>query len=508
VDIIELVRQKRAGVGHREIGRRLGITQPTVRKYVRWAADEGFLVGDVPDGGVMEARLATTLPQGLPPQQTSTLADYSDVVKEMRARGIEMAAIRLRLEERYGVVVSYEAIRRLVRRLEPKRIEAFVRVETPPGEEAQVDFGYVGLTIDPATGRLRKTWAFVIVLAHSRHMYVEFVHGQAVGVWLLCHAHAFAWFGGVPQRIVLDNLKTAILKACRDDPAVQRSYREFAEHYGFLIDPNPPASPHLKGKVEQGGVHYVKRNFMAGREPESTDVLNAKVIDWCIGVAGARRHGTTMAAPLERFESLDQPALLPLPREPYDLGVWKQVTLYRDCHITFERAWYSAPFRLVGTRVWARGGARTVKIYTAEHELVATHDTAAPGERRTCLDHLPPEKVAGITLDRQTCRARARAIGPATAEIAGALLDSRPVDKLRSAERLLDLARPFGAERLERACAMAIAYGDNDNYVAVKSILQAGIDKPAPAPLPPRTTMFTHARAAIDYVVAVAGVGR
>lgn len=215
-----------------------------------------------------------------------------------------------------------------------------------------------------------------------------------------------------------------------------------------------------------------------------------------------------MASPLARFESIDQPALLPLPREPYDLGVWKQVTLYRDCHITFERAWYSAPFRLVGTQLWARGGVRTVRIYTAEHELVATHDTAGPGVRRTCLDHLPPEKVAGITLDRTTCRARAKAIGPATAQIAGALLDSRPVDRLRSAERLLDLARPFGAERLERACAMAIAYGDGDNYVAVKSILQAGIDMPAPAPPCQSTTMFTHARLAMEYAAALVGVGR
>ena len=114
-----------------------------------------------------------------------------------------MAAIRARLEERHQHPVSYSAVWRLVRRLEPKRPETFVRVEVPPGSEAQVDFGYAGLMIDPKTGKLRKSWVFVLVLSWSRHEYAELVFDQQVETWLLCHRHAFAFFGGVPARVVL-----------------------------------------------------------------------------------------------------------------------------------------------------------------------------------------------------------------------------------------------------------------------------------------------------------------
>lgn len=202
-----------------------------------------------------------------PPQQVSTVAPYAAAIAAYRARGMEVAAIRARLEEVHGHPVSYHAVWRLVRHLEPPAPEVVVRVEAKPGSEAQVDFGYAGLTLDPATGLARKTWVFVMVLARSRHLYAELVFDQRVATWLLCHRHAFEAFGGIPARVVPDNLKAAVVRASFTEPVAQRSYRECAEHYGFLIDPNPPRSPHLKGKVEQGGVHYVARNFLAGRTP-------------------------------------------------------------------------------------------------------------------------------------------------------------------------------------------------------------------------------------------------
>jgi transposase len=169
------------------------------------------------------------------------------------------------------------------------------------------------------------------------------VFDQRVEPWLLCHRHAFEAFGGVPARIVLDNLKAAILRANLYDPGVQRAYRECALHYGFRIDPNPPRTPELKGKVEQGGVHYVKRNFLAGREGERCDELNRKLALWTRHVAGQRIHGTTKDRPGERFQAVEQAALLPLPPTPYDVASWKQATLHRDCYVVFEGAYYSAP---------------------------------------------------------------------------------------------------------------------------------------------------------------------
>jgi transposase len=515
MDIHEIVRLLRDGASDREIRGLLGLNRRTVARYRRWATEQELLVGPLPDVSALEARLQATLPVVLPPQQTSTVAAYQEEILALRQQGVEMAAIRARLEEAHGQPLSYSALWRLVRRLEGAQAPAtFVRVEVPPGQEAQVDFGYAGRTIDPATGQARKTWVFVLVLAYSRHLYAELVFDQRVETWLLCHRHAFECFGGVPERVVLDNLKAAILHASVHVPVVQRAYRECAEHYGFRIDPNPPRQPHLKGKVEQGGVHYVKRNFLAGREPAPTDELNRKLRHWCTEVAGRRRHGTTKQRPLEQFEQVERAALRLLPSTPYDLAVWKQAVLHRDCHIVFEGSYYSAPHRLVGQTLTLRGGSRTVELFTPDHQRVATHPRASqPGERQTVLAHLPPHKLPGLVLDRETCRARASAIGPATTQLVARLLDHRPEDRLRIAQRVLRLAAAYDPARLERACARAEHFGTPE-YPTLKRILADHLDaEPIPGDTtgvpgtPPRSFAFVRQAGEFAASVLAAAVG-
>ena len=514
MDVMELVRLLRMGESDRAIAACLGHTRRSIARYRVWAQEQGLLQKEeAPTAAAVHRLLAQTLPVTPPPQQTSTVATYREEILAYRARGMEVAAIRGRLEEVHGQPVSYMAVWRLLQRLDPAQPEVFVRVETAPGSQAQVDFGYAGWTIDPATGKARKTWAFVLVLSWSRHLYAELVYDQRVATWLLCHRHAFEFWGGCPRTIVLDNLKAAILHASVHEPVAQRSYRECAEHYGFRIDPNPPRTPRLKGKVEKGGVHYLKRNFLAGREgTERIDELNQKLRTWMLATAGERLHGTTREQPMARFQGTERAALLALPAVAYDPATWAKLRLYRDCHLTFEQAYYSAPFRLVGQELWVRGGARTVDIYGDDHELIATHDRAAPGERRTVLAHLPPEKVPGLVLTRETCQQQADAIGPATAAVVGELLEHRPEDRLRSAGRLVRLGEKVGPERLERACARAHAFG-GDDYPTVKRILAANLDEEPPtqeatvaddgvsAPAVPPT--FTFARSADEYGVGV-----
>ena len=505
MDIVELLRLLRAGESDRTITQLLRHNRRTIARYRTWAEEQGLLTGELPAAAAVHRLLQRTRSAPLPPQQVSTLAAYRDEIAEYRARGMEMAAIRGRLEERHRHPVSYAAVRRLVRSLEPQAPETVVRVEVPAGSEAQVDFGYAGLTVDPATGAARKTWVFVLVLSWSRHLYAELVFDQRVETWLLCHRHAFAFWDGVPGRIVPDNLKAAIVRASFSDPVVQRAYRECAEHYGFRIDPNPPRSPHLKGKVEQGGVHYVKRNFLAGRTPEPIDDLNRGLRRWLVEVAGQRVHGTTQQRPLERFATVERAALLPLPEAPYDPAIWGQGTVYRDGYVTFERSYYSAPCRLVGQTLWLRGGARTVELYGADHELIATHDRArAPGERHTLPEHLPPHKVGGLLLSREQCQAQAAAIGPATQSLVAQWLDERPLDRLRTAGRLVHLAETTSPERLERACARAQHFGAGD-YRTVRRILSDGLDgEPlGPAPAAPTVPRYAFVRQASDFVAGL-----
>jgi len=514
MEIIELVRLLRGGVSDREIARLLGHNRRTVIRYREWAQHQGILKGEMPSSMALHRLLAETLAPLLPPQQTSSVEMYTEEIAQMRMRGMEIAAIRGRLEERHGHPVSYSAVWRLVQRLEPKTIEPVVRIGVPPGSEAQVDFGYAGRHLDPTSDALRRTWVFVMLLSWSRHLYAELVFDQRIETWLLCHAHAFAFFGGVPHRLVPDNLKAAVIKASfTGDPVLQRSYRECAEHYDFLIDPTPPRSPQLKGKVEQGGVHYVARNFLAGRDPMPIEVLNRCLWTWCVQIAGERIHGTTNEQPLRRFIETEQGLLHPLPRTPYDPSIWKQVRVYRDCYVTFEGSHYSAPHRLVGQQLWIRGGARTVELYTSDHQLVATHDRARRhGERQTTLDHLPPAKIPGLTLSRESVQFRAEALGPATLRAVGALLAHRPEDRLRSAGRIVQLAEQYGGVRVEAACRRAEHFGDVD-MPTVKRILQAGQeDAPLPGEAAARSAFdsphYAFVRQAGDFAKHLLGAPR
>jgi transposase len=505
LDIREILRHLQQGRSDRAIRDALGVGRRTVAKYRQWANDEGLLKGPLPSPAELQARLAATQTPP-PPQTTSSVEPYRAVVEDLRRRGVEIEAIRQRLRENHGYPGSYASVWRFVRALEPDKPQATVRIEVPPGDEAQVDFGFAGRMYDPLLERVRRAWAFVMTLSWSRHQFVEFVFDQRVATWVELHRHAFQFFQGTPRRVVLDNLKAAIVKACWDDPQVQRAYRDCAEHYGFLIAPCKVATPQHKGKVEKGGVHYVQRNFLGGREyttpQHSLRQANQDVLDWAQTTAGLRVHGTTKQAPWERFLQVEHAALLPLPPTPFEVVTWKQAKLHRDCHIEFEKSYYSAPHRLIGQRLWVRGTAKSVQLY-ADFDLVATHSRASqPGERQTVLAHLPPEKVAGVTLTPQACQTRAAAIGPHTAQAVAALLAEHPIDRLRAVQRLLALTDTYGAARLERACARALEFGDV-SVRTLRTLLASGLADEAPSAAVTYWPIF--ARTAEELVPASGG---
>jgi Integrase core domain len=334
-------------------------------------------------------------------------------------------------------------------------------VAREPGSEAQVDVGYAGRMLDPVTGTLRKTWAFVMLLAYSRHHYVECVFAQVLPTWIQLHGHAFSFFGGVPHRVVLDHLKAGIVKACFDGPQVQSTSRACAEPYGLLLAPCRPRTPAHQGTVEQGGVHDVKRNVLGGRVPTRMTPANVDVRHWCLTTAGQRVHGTTKEPPLERFEAVERAQLKPLPTMSDDLAVWKRVTRHRDGYVVFEQAFYSAPFRLMGQPLWVRGGSQEVRRYTTRDELVATHPRAPrAGARMTHLDHLPPAKIPGACWTREGCQALAAEVGPATVPLVETLLADPVRDRLPRVIRVLKLRERVGTPRLEAACARALSCGD------------------------------------------------
>lgn len=497
MDLRELLRHLRATTNDSAVQRATGLNRRTIARYRQWASDQHLLVGPLPSVEELAACAAATLTRPAPPQTLSSLAPYRAFITERHYAGVDGTAIHERLKEQ-GFTRSLSCVYRFLRQLQPPPVDAVVRVETAPGEVAQVDFGYVGFMLDPDTQRRRKAWAFVMVLAWSRHTFVKFVWDQTIATWITLHRHAFTFFDGVPKRLVIDNLKAGITQAVWDDPQIQQTYRECAEHYGFLIDPCRPRTPEHKGKVESA-VKYVKRNFMGGQPTMTLPEANAKVRTWCLTTAGQRRHGTTKEQPLTRYWQVEQALLQPLPTEPYDLANWKEATVHRDCYVVFDQAFYSVPFRLVGQRVRIRGGSQDVRIYTRDWQLAATHPRARqPGVRATHHDHLPPTKVPNLVLSREACVVQAQQIGPAASAVTTTLLADPVVDRLRTVGRILRLAEQFGSSRLEAACARALHFNDVAHRT-IKQILERGLDRPPVSPVPtPPARQFV--RSAMDLL--------
>ena len=503
----DLVHRFRRGESQRQVARDLGLARRTVGKYHDLASEHGLLDPDqsLPEESVLRTLLQPKTPRA---QTRSSVEDFRAVVEDLLARGVEMVAIHARLCQDHGYTGSYSSVRRFVSRHFPTSPQVTVRVRRDPGEEAQVDFGFVGELFDPRKGEPRRGQVFVATLSFSRHMYAELVFDQKVPTWIACHLHAFEFWGGVPRRVVPDNLKAAVQKAAIDDPVLGEAYRKMAMHYGFLVSPTRPRTPRHKGKVENA-VHYVQRNFFAGREFTDIDMANRELRTWLVETAGSRVHGTTKQPPLGLFRQREKSALLPLPTDPFTLVETKLAKVHPDCHITLAGSRYSVPYKYVGKTVEAHVHNRLVEIYDGL-DLLTTHPRcSAPGQRQTRNEHYPEEKAAYLTNTPKVCRSHARRIGPATFQVVDQLLNERPLDHLRSVQGLLRREEVVGTKRLEAACRRALHFG-NPTHRRIKEILNAGLDfEPLPKPDPvPKPEEFTFARDAAEMFPVVEEVAR
>jgi len=407
--------------------------------------------------------------------QPSLVEPYADEVTGWWKNGIQGTTIHAALVRKYGFQGSYSSVRRFLSQLKADHPQVTTILDFEPGQAAQVDFGKGPTIIDVYTGEILSTWFFVMTLAYSRHQYAEFVTDQTVATWLGCHRRALEFFGGVPRQLIIDNAKCAITKACFHDPAVQRSYAEYAEGYGFLISACPPGDAKKKGRVESG-VKFIKRSFLPLREFRTLADANRQLQQWILGEAGNRIHGTTRQPPLTLFAENERHLLQPLPHRPPESAQWAQVKLHGDCHARFANCLYSAPFRLSGKTLWLKATDTTVWIFH-DYKLVACHRRLTqPGARSTLDDHLPPNALAYKMRDPQWCLKQARLVGPACTELIETLFADRVLDNLRAAQGIVRLADKYGPERLEAACRRALFF-DNPRYRTVKSILNKGLDQ-------------------------------
>ena len=403
----------------------------------------------------------------------SSAAPYKAQIEIWVKQGIQASTIHAALQRQYAFSASYHATLRLVNRIKESTLPVTMMLDFQPGECAQVDFGAGPMLVDSLTGLETKTWIFVMVLAWSRHMYAEIVLRQDVGTWLGCHRRAFEWFNGFPKKIIIDNAKCAITKACYYDPVVQRSYGECAEGYGFIISACPPRDPQKKGRVESG-VKYVKNAFVPLRTFRNLVDANEQLKAWLLEVAGNRIHGSTHEKPLTLFET-EHHLLKPLPDNPPELAVWEKVSVHGNCHVQFLKCYYSAPFRLVRQELWLRASETTVRLYK-DHELVAVHPRLFKhGSRNSLNEHLPPNALAYCMQDSQWCLEQSRHIGAHCAQLITQLLTESVVDYLRGVQGIIALQKKYGNARLDAACKRALSF-QCGYYKTVKSILQQGLE--------------------------------
>jgi len=372
-------------------------------------------------------------------------------------QGLSAQRIFQDLVEDHGFTAGYDSVKRFVRSLGRKSPLPMRRLESAPGQEAQVDFGKGARILTPE-GKRRKTHVFRIVLSHSRKAYSESTFRQTTEDFIRCIENAFWHFGGVPRTLVVDNLKAAVKHPDWYDPELVPKLEAFCRHYGTVILPTKPRMPRHKGKVERG-VGYVQDNSLKGREFDKLEAQNHHLLHWETNVADTRVHGTTRKQVGKAFREVEQPALLPLPTERFPFFHEARRKVNRDGHVEVAKAYYSVPPEYLRRTVWARWDERLVRIFNDRLEQIALHVRREPGRFSTHPEHVPREKISGVERGATYLLRKVSFIGPNAHRWAEAMLHARGIEGTRVLQGLISLADRYPASALENACEIALSYG-------------------------------------------------
>jgi transposase len=472
IDTILSLRQR--GWSQRRIARELGINRETVARYLRLPltsanpanAPPGSL--DVANGsnpanapsGSLAADAGISSPGAEGHSQAGRLSDcepWRTVIQAKLELGLSAKRIHQDLTSEHGFAGSYYSVRRFVGQLEATQELPFRRMECRPGEEAQVDFG-TGAPLVLPDGARRRTHVLRIVLSHSRKGYSEAVLRQSTDDFLGCLENAFWHFGGVPQRLVLDNLRAAVSKADWYDPEINPKVRAFGQHYGVALLPTRPYTPRHKGKVERG-VDYVQENALKGRTFAGLSLENEFLLEWERSVADTRLHGTTRRQVATHFQSVEQPALQRLPLARFPNFQEARRIVHRDGYVEVERAYYSVPAEYLSRRVWVRWDTRLVRIFNERLEQIAVHVRHEPGRFSTQSQHICGPKISSVERGPAWLLGQVERLGPSSLLWAKAMLASRGVEGARVLQGLLNLAHRHPCDAIEHACDIALSHG-------------------------------------------------
>jgi transposase len=347
--------------------------------------------------------------------------------------------------------------------------------------------------VDPTSGELRQAQIFVAVLGASSYTYAEATWTQTLPDWIGSPVRTFAYLGGVPELLVPDNLKSGVTAAHRYEPDLNPTYQELSAHYGIAVVPARVRKPRDKAKVEVG-VQVVERWILARLRHHtffSLGELNT-VIHALLRDLNSRPFKKLPGSRQTLFEQLDQPAMKPLPAEPYRYAEWKKARVPIDYHVEVDGHYYSVPYQLVQRQLEVRLTAHTVE-FLHKGQRVASHVRSAhKGHHTTVAEHLPKAHRDAAHWTPQRLIRWASESGPATASVVEAILASRPHPQqgFRSCLGILRLGKTYGEQRLEAACQRAHAI-QACSYKSIAAILKNNLDQvPLPQPASPATSIL------------------
>jgi transposase len=478
--IREVLRLKwRLGLSHRQIKRSVRLGYGTVCDYLQRAMLKKLSWEQVErlSDAELEDRLFPRPTSGSSGDRESP--EWTGVHRDLKKKGVTLALLWQEYRERaaeggYG----YSRFCQLYRAWEGQ-LDVCLRQQYRAGEMLFVD--YAGQTIeviDPKSGEVREAAIFVAVLGASNYTYAEATWSQDLDDWIGSHVRVFEALGGVSELVVPDNLKSGVTSPCRYEPDVNRTYAELAEHYGVAVVPARIRKPRDKAKAENG-VLQVSRWILARLRNEqffSLRELNVRIAELLVEL-NERPLRVLKVSRRELFEQLDQPALRPLPRQPYEPSEWKKVRVAPDYHVEFEGHYYSVPYQLVKKQLDLRVTRQAVEVLDRGKRVAAHRRDRRRGRHTTIAEHMPKAHQEYLEWTPPRLVRWAAKTGPATAGLVEEIMLSRahPQQGFRACLGVMRLGQIYGAERLEAACQRALAVG-GVSYKSVRSILASGLD--------------------------------
>lgn len=468
-----------AGSSERQIAKSCNIARSTVNEYLNRAEDAGLTWPRACelDDACLEDLLYPKSPSANRCRAPMPPMDY--LHREMRRKSVTLQLLWYEYKQEHpdGYQYSFfcEQYRKWAKKLDPP-----LRQKHLAGEKMFVDFA--GQTVDiinAKTGEVSNAHIFIAALGASNYTYAEAVSSESLPCWINTHIHAFEYFGGVPQIVVPDNLKAGVTNPCRYEPDINPTYQDLAEHYGTTVIPTRPGKPRDKAKVESA-VLVAERWILAALRNHtffSLSELN-RAIDEKLRDLNKRKFKKLDTSRKSLYESIDKPALKPLPLHRYEYADWKRAKVNIDYHVEVDRHYYSVPYQLVREQVDVRLTATSVEVLFKNRRVAAHKRSYIPGDFTTLKEHMPKSHQRYLQWTPSRIIKWAGKNGPNTEKLVTRILERKPHPEqgFRSVLGIVSLSKHYTPERVEKASIRALAIG-SCSYRSVKSILKNGLDR-------------------------------